>query len=92
MRLVFVAIGVCISASSASAAPMLVSDDDQKNILAICDIAAQSPSVTISREMRAGIAGYCLGWQRRIDAGNVPPPVTVPPAQQVPPDNTGPQP
>lgn len=48
----------------ASAAEFPVTDADQQNILAVCEIAARSASIPI--EQTAGIAQFCVNWKARI--------------------------
>lgn len=50
--------------SSALAADFPVNDQDQANIQGICDTAAASPS--LNRDMRAGIASWCVAWEKRV--------------------------
>jgi hypothetical protein len=75
MRIAFV-VGliwvVAMLAVAAHAKEFPVSDQDQVAILTVCDLAAQSP--TVPRDMRANIAGFCLAWQRRIEAASAAPP------------------
>lgn len=76
---------VCILAVMAVSLPahgkeLPLTEQEQSTVLALCDIAAQSPA--ISREMRANIAASCLVWQKKVEAANATP---APPAPPVPP-------
>lgn len=50
--------------TAAQATEFLVNDQDQQNIMAICDAAALSPN--LNREARANVASWCLAWQKRM--------------------------
>lgn len=47
-----------------------ITDQDQANILFICDNAAKS--VVVSRQERANIATFCVQWEKRMQEAQVP--------------------
>lgn len=49
-----------------------VTPQDQMVIQQICDIAAMSPNIT--RQVRSGIAGWCVQWETRVQDNNKPKP------------------
>jgi hypothetical protein len=57
-----------------------VNDQDQQTIQGVCDIAAASPG--LNRDIRAQVAAWCVGWERRVQDANKPemPPTPSPTA------------
>lgn len=53
-----------------------VTDADQANVAFICDQAAISPN--INRRDRLGVAQFCVQWEDRMKAANLP----VPPEEK----------
>jgi len=45
-----------------------VTDQDQTNIQVICDVASTNPNV--SRDARATISNFCVGWEKRVTDSN----------------------
>ena len=45
-----------------------VTDQDQANIQAICDVASTNPNV--GRDARASISGFCVAWEKRVRDAN----------------------
>ena len=45
-----------------------VTDQEQINIQAICDIASTNPNV--GRDARASISSFCVSWEKRVRDAN----------------------
>lgn len=58
-------------ATTAIAKDFTVNDEEQKNILVICEIAARSPNIPI--ETTAGVAQFCVAWKTKMAAADKPP-------------------
>ena len=56
------------AAISTLAADFPVSDQDQGNIIFLCETAARSPNITI--EQVAAAAQFCVQWKARMKASN----------------------
>jgi hypothetical protein len=56
---------LCLLSVTASAKDFAVNDQDQSNIQNICDTASTAPSLT--RNIRAAVAAWCVDWARRVD-------------------------
>lgn len=69
---------LCLLSASASAKEFTVSDQDQSNILNICDTASMAPSLT--RNVRAAVAAWCVDWAKRVEAASSGPSSSVNPA------------
>lgn len=64
----------------ASAKEFSVSDQDQINVAAICEIAARAS--TIQLDAIAQIATWCSQWKQRVQAANAPKPVEPAPEEK----------
>ena len=56
--------------TTAIAGELTVSEQDQQNIQAVCDIAARS--MELNREGRANISAYCVAWEKRVQDAKAP--------------------
>lgn len=65
-------------ASPAAAKDFQVTDEDQRAIAVMCQMAVKSPAVDI--DTTASLANWCLQWRRRMQAANTP----TPPAEKAP--------
>lgn len=54
-----------LASGYALAKDFTITDQDQANIQGLCDAAALSPSLT--RQVRASVAAWCVEWQKRVE-------------------------
>lgn len=72
LKRIAIALSLACSFTVAQAADFAVSDDDQRTIAAICQMAAQRPGLEI--QQTASIAQWCVQWGNRMQAAVKPPP------------------
>lgn len=65
--------------SPAMAKEFLVTDQDQANVTAICELGTRAPTLQV--EAIAQIATWCVQWKQRVQSAN-----SVKPSDQKPPD------
>ena len=56
--------------SPAAAKDLAVTDQEQINIQAICDVASTNPN--ISRDIRANISAFCVQWNKQMTEAQQP--------------------
>lgn len=73
-------LAVLLLASPAAAKDFPVTDEDQRAIVVMCQMAVKSPAVDI--DTTASLANWCLQWRGRMRAADAPPlPPTEKPAE-----------
>lgn len=71
-------LGLALITTPAAAKEFTVTDQDQADIVTVCEAAARSPAIGI--EVNAQIANWCVRWKGRMQAANMPQPPAPPPA------------